>query len=97
MDEKTAKGPGSQMSALAIQSGIDRKLHHLVRPAYSGVSALAERPRDVEVEVEGQKLADAEAGSLRLGGLRSGGLRSGGLRSGDQIGQVRSLNQEVLD
>ncbi len=70
-----AKGPGSQMSAPAIRSGIDRKLHHLARPAHSGVSALAERPRDVEAEAGGQRLADAEAGGLRSGGLRSGGQR----------------------
>ncbi len=92
MDEKTAKGPGSQMSAPAIRSGIDRKLHRLARAAHSGVSAPAERPRDAEAEAGGQRPADAEAG-----GLRSGGLRSGGLRSGGQRDQVRSPNQEVPD
>ncbi len=60
MDEKTAKGPGSQMPAPAIQSEINRKLHCLARPAYLGVSTLAERPRDVEAEVGGQRLADAK-------------------------------------
>ncbi len=63
----------------------------------SGVSTLAERPRDVEAEVAGQKLADAEVGGLRSGGLRSRGLSSGGLRSGVQRSQVRSPNQKVLD
>ncbi len=75
------------MLAPAIQSGVDRKLHCLARPTYSGVSALAERLRDVEAEARGQRPADAEAG----------GLRSGDLRSRDQRDQVRSPNQEVLD
>ncbi len=87
MDEKTAKGPGSQMSAPAIRSGIDRKLHRLVRPTHSRVSAPAERPMDVEAEAGRQRLADDEAGGLRSGGLRSRGQRN----------QVRSPNQEVLD
>ncbi len=59
-----AKGPGSLMSAPAIRSKIDRKLHRFARPAYSGVSAPAERSRDVEAE--GQRLADIEARGLRL-------------------------------
>ncbi len=80
------------MSAPTIRSGIDRKLHSLARPAHSGVSVLAERLRDAEVEVGGQKSADAKAG-----GLRSGGLSSEGLRSGGQRDQVQSPNQEVLD
>ncbi len=54
-----------------------RKLHCLAGPAHFGVSAPAERPRDVEAEVRGQRPADAEAG---------------GLRSGGQRGQVRSPN-----
>ncbi len=87
MDEKTAKGPGSQMSALAIRSEIDRKLHRLARPAHSGVSAPAERSRDVEAEAGGQRPTDIEVG----------GLKSGGLRSGGQKDQVQSPNQEVLD
>ncbi len=100
------------MSALAIQSGIDRKLHGLTRPAHSGVSAPTERSRDAEAEAGGQRPADAEArdlrsggirsgglksGSLRSGGLKSGGLRSKGLKSGSQRSQVRSPNQEILD
>ncbi len=75
------------MSAPAIRSEIDRKLHCLARPAHSGVSAPAERLRDVEAEAGGQRPADAEVG----------GLRSGGLKSRGQIDQVRSPNQEVLD
>ncbi len=97
MDEKTAKGPGFQLSAPTIRSGIDRKLHRLARPADSGVSTPTERPRDAEAEARGQRSADAEAGGLRSGSLRSGGLRSESLRSGGQKGQIRSPNQEVLD
>ncbi len=82
-----AKGLGSQMSAPAIQSGIDRKLHRLARPAYSGVLVLAEKLRDVKVEAGGQRPADAKIE----------GLRSGGLGSESQKNQVQSLNQEVLD
>ncbi len=82
MDEKMAKGPSSQMLAPAIQSGIDRKLHRLTSPAHSGVSAPVKRPRNVEVEAEGQKPADTESGGLRLGDLRD---------------QFRSPNQEILD
>ncbi len=82
MDEKTAKGPGSQMSAPAIRSAIDRKLHRFARPAHSGVSAPAERPKDVEAETGGQRPADAEAGGLRSGGLRSGGQRGPESESG---------------
>ncbi len=90
MDEKTAKGPGSQMSVPAIRSGIDRKLHRLARPAHSGVSAPAERPRDAEAEARGQKPANAKAGGLRSGGLRSGGLRSGGQRGPEsELGGLR--------
>ncbi len=97
MDEKTAKRPGSQMSAPAIRSGIDYKLYRLTRPAYSGVSAPTKRPRDAEaevggqrpadVEVRGQRQADAEAGDQRPADAEAGGLRSGGQRS-----QVWSLN-----
>ncbi len=82
MDEKTAKGPSSQMPAPAIQSGIDQKLQSLARPAHSGVSAPAERLIDIEVEVGGQRPADAKAGGLRSGKLRSEGQRD----------QVRSPN-----
>ncbi len=80
MDEKTAKGSGSQMSAPAIRSGIDRKLHRLTRPAHSGVSAPAKRPRDVKAEAGGQRPADAEAGGQRPADAKAGGLRSGGQR-----------------
>ncbi len=48
------------MSAPAIQSGIDRKLHRLASLMHSGVSALAKRPRDVKAETRGQKLADTK-------------------------------------
>ncbi len=58
-----------------------RKLHCLAEPAHFGVSAPAERPRDVKVEAGGQRLTDVE-----VEGQRSGGLRD----------QVRSPNQEVL-
>ncbi len=75
------------MSAPAIQSGIDRKLHCLARPMPLGMLAPIERPRDVEAEVGGQRLADAEARDLR----------SGGLKLGSQRNQVHSPNQEVLD
>ncbi len=87
MDEKTAKGPGSQMSAPAIRSGIDRRLYHLARPAHSGVSTPAERPRDAEAEAEDQRPSDVEAGGPRPADAEAGGLRSGGQR-----GQVRSPN-----
>ncbi len=73
MDEKMSKGPGFQMSAPAIQSGIDRKLHRLARPTHSGVSAPAERSRDVEAKTRGQRPPDAEVGGLKSGGLRSVG------------------------
>ncbi len=92
MDERTAKEPGSQMSAPAIQSGIDWNLHHFARPVYSEVSTPAERPRDVEAEVGGQRPADAEVGSLRSGGQKPADTEAGGLRSGGQRGQVRSSN-----
>ncbi len=58
-----------------------KKLHRFTGPAHFGVSAPAERPKDVEVEAGGQRPADAEAK---------------GQRSGDQRDQVRSPNQEVL-
>ncbi len=53
------------MSALAIQSGIDWKLHYLARPAHSEVLALVERPKDVEAEAGGKRPADAEVRGLR--------------------------------
>ncbi len=92
MDEKTAKGLSSQMSAPAIRSGINWKLHCLAKPAHSGVSAPTERPRDAEVEARGQRPVDAE-----VGGLRSGDLRLGSLKSRGQRDQVQSPNQKVLD
>ncbi len=72
--EKTAR-PGSHGVVAS------RKLHHLVELAHFGVSAPAERPRDVEVEAGGQKTADVEAESQRSGGQRD---------------QLRSPNQEIL-
>ncbi len=97
MDEKTAKGPGSQMSAPAIRSGIDRKLHRLTRPVHAGVLTPAERPRDVEAEAGGQRPADAEAGGQRPANIEARGPRPADaeardLRSGGQRGQVRSPN-----
>ncbi len=80
MDEKTAKGPGSQMSAPAIRSGIDWKLHRLARPMHSGVSTPAERPRDAKAEVGGQRPADVEARGLRSGGQRGQESELGGPR-----------------
>ncbi len=38
---------------------VSRKLHCLAGPTYFRVSALAERPRDVEIEAGGPRLADA--------------------------------------
>ncbi len=70
MDEKAAKRPGSQMSAPAIRSKIDRKLHCLAKPVHSGVSALVEKLKDAKAEVEGQRPAGAEAKGRRLGGQR---------------------------
>ncbi len=72
--EKTAR-PGSHGDVA------NRKLHRLVGPAHFGVSALAERSRDTEVEAGGQRPADAEVE---------------GQRSGSQRDQVQSPNQEVL-
>ncbi len=92
VDEKTAKGSGSQISAIAIRSGIDWKLHCLARPMHSRMSTLVEKPRDIEVKVGGQRPVDAE-----VGGPRSRGLNLGGLRLGSQKDQVRNPNQEVLD
>ncbi len=48
---------------------------------YSEVSALAEKPKDVEAEAGGQRPADAEVRGLRLRGQRD---------------QIRSLNREIL-
>ncbi len=56
----------SNVSISFIQSRIDWKLHHLAGPAHSGVSALAERLRDVEVEAGSKRSADAEAESQKL-------------------------------
>ncbi len=58
-----------------------RKLHCLVGLTYSGVSALAERLKDVVEEARGQRPADAEKRGLKTRGQRD---------------QVWSLNQEVL-
>ncbi len=57
-----------------------KKLHRLAGPAHFGVSAPAERPRDAEVEVGGQSLADAEAEDQRSGGQRDQESESGGFR-----------------
>ncbi len=43
-----AKEPDSQMSAPAIRSGIDRKLHRLTGPTYLGILAPAKRLADAE-------------------------------------------------
>ncbi len=80
VDEKMAKGPGSQMSAPAIRSGIDWKLHCLARPAHSGVSTPAKRPRDVEVEAGGQRPADVEVEGQRSEGQKGPESESGGPR-----------------
>ncbi len=68
MDGTTAKGPGSQMLAPAIQIRIDQKLYHLTRPTYSEVLASAEKLRDAEARV--QKPANANVRGLRSEGLR---------------------------
>ncbi len=78
------------MSAPAIWSGIDRKLHRFARPAYSGVSAPAEKSRDVEAETGGQRPADAEVGGLRLGSQRPADAEAEGQRLGGQRSQVRN-------
>ncbi len=72
--EKTARPYSHRVVA-------SKKLHCLAGPAYFGVSAPAERPRDTEVEAGGQRPAVAE-----VEGQRSGGQRD----------QVQSPNQEVL-
>ncbi len=51
--EKTAQ-PGSHGFVTA------RKLHCLAGPMHSGLSALAERPRDINKEAGGQRPVDAE-------------------------------------
>ncbi len=61
-EKKTAR-PGSH----GVEAS--KKLHRLAGPAHLGVSALAERPRDVEAETGGPRPADA-------GGQRSEGQRS---------------------
>ncbi len=61
--EKIAR-PGSH-GVMAI-----KKLHRLVRPMHSEVLAPIARPSDIDEEVEGQRLADVEAGNLKVGGER---------------------------
>ncbi len=78
VDEKKAKRSLLSDASTSIRSGIDRKLHRLAGPVHSGVSAPAERPRDIEVEAGGQRPADAEAGGQKLadaGSQRSEGQR----------------------
>ncbi len=77
------KATSGEKTARPCSHGVvaSRKLHRLTGPAHFGVSAPAERPRDAEVEVGGQRPADAEAEGQRSGGQRD---------------QVRSPNQEVL-
>lgn len=58
-----------------------RKLYCFARLIYLEVSALVEKPRDINEEIKSQKPADVEAGSLRIG---------------DRKDQVQSLNQEIL-
>ncbi len=60
---------------------VTKKLHRLVKPTHSGVSAPAERLRDANEEARGQRLANTEAKGLKVG---------------DQRDQIRSPNQEVL-
>ncbi len=60
----------SDVSTSFIRSGIDQKLHCLIRPTHSGVLTPAERPRDVEAEVGGQRQADAEIRGQRLADVR---------------------------
>ncbi len=67
MDEKMDKGPGSQMSAPAIRSEIDRKLHCLAGPAHSGVSAPVERPRDADAKAKGYGSGGQKQRTIRFG------------------------------
>ncbi len=60
MDERTAKGLDFKMPVSAIRSQVNRKLYRLAGPAYSGVLALVESPRDAEAETGDQRPADAE-------------------------------------
>ncbi len=69
--EKTAQ-PGSHGVVAS------RKLHCLVGPAYLGVLAPAERPRDVEEEIRGPRPVDA--GGQRSEGQRGPESKSGGPR-----------------
>ncbi len=69
--EKTAR-PGSHGVVAS------RKLYRLVKPAHLGVSAPAERLRDVEVETRGPRPADARG--QRSEGQRGPESESGGPR-----------------
>ncbi len=80
VDEKTAKRPGSQMSAPAIWNKIDQKLHRLARLVYSGVSTPTEKAKDVKAEAGGQKPADVKAGDQRPADVEAEGQRSEGQR-----------------
>ncbi len=95
VDEKTVKGLGSQMSAPAIQNGIDRNLHHLTGPAHSGVSAVAKRPSEADAEAGGQWLADAKAGGQRPADVEGEGQRSEGQQASEsKSGGPRPVESE---
>ncbi len=51
------KATSGEKTARPCSHGVvaSRKLHRLAGPTHFGVSAPAERPRDAEVEVEGQR------------------------------------------
>ncbi len=90
MDEKIAKGPRSQMSAPAIRSKIDRKLHCLAGLAHSGLSALAEWPRDIKARTGDQRLANTEVKDQRLTNIEVEGQRSEGQKNSEsELGGFR--------
>ncbi len=66
----------------AIQSEINWKLYCLVNSAYSGALAPAERPRDVEAKVGGQKPIEAKIRRSKIRKSKKSGLesKSGGPR-----------------
>ncbi len=80
------KATSGEKTARPYSHGVvaSRKLYHLAGPAHFRVSALAERPRDTEVEVGGQKLANAEAEGQRSGGQRDQESESGDPRPRSQ-------------
>lgn len=61
------------------------KFHRLIGPIYLGLSAPIGRPRDINAEARGQRLADVEIGGQRSRGQRQGQeSKSGGSGSQDQ-------------